>query len=239
MIHVRHVQKHYGTMPVLKDVSLEVSAGEVVTIIGPSGSGKSTLLRCLNGIESVQDGDILIKGVRLSAATLPMIRRHVGMVFQNFHLFPHMSVLENILFAPVKVLGIHADHARRDAEKLLAQIELKDKMHAYPNQLSGGQKQRVAIARALATKPDIMLFDEPTSALDPEMVSDVLAVIRGVAETGMTILLVTHEMAFARDIAHRVLFMDRGQIIEDSLSGMFFQNPKTERARRFLTKVLP
>lgn len=250
MIEARGLHKRFGSVPVLRGVSLEIARGEVVAIIGPSGSGKSTLLRCLNHLETIDSGSIAIEGETLvstdaagrcsyaSERDLRRIGRKTGMVFQHFNLFPHLTVLENITLAPVDVLGLASDVARTRAEALLAKVGLKDKAGSYPARLSGGQKQRVAIARALAMEPDIMLFDEPTSALDPELTGEVLRTMRQLAEEHMTMLVVTHEMGFAREVAHRVVFMDQGELIEAQRAADFFAHPQHARTRAFLQHML-
>lgn len=239
MISLKHVRKSFGSLDVLKDISLEVKEGEVVVIIGPSGSGKSTILRCINGLETPTDGMISFEGIRLSGeANINEVRREVGMVFQRFNLFPNMTVLQNIMLAPMKVRKISAEAARERGMKLLEKVGLVDKADAKPAQLSGGQQQRVAIARALAMQPKALLFDEPTSALDPEMVHEVLDVMKDLAEGGMTMIVVTHEMGFAREVANRVLFMDEGIIMEAGTPEEIFTNPKEERTRAFLSSVL-
>ncbi|QOV90490.1 amino acid ABC transporter ATP-binding protein [Humisphaera borealis] len=235
MIEVKGLKKSFGALDVLKGVDLEVPANQVVCLLGPSGSGKSTLLRCLNLLERPTAGQIIVAGQEITRADadLSKIRAEVGMVFQHFNLFPHMTVLQNITLAPIKVRGESPEAAEKRGLELLARVGLSDKPAVYPGQLSGGQKQRVAIARALAMQPKVMLFDEPTSALDPEMVGEVLAVMKSLAHQ-MTMLAVTHEMAFARDVADRVLFMDGGVVAEDAPPAEFFTRPKTERARAFL-----
>lgn len=240
MIRFEHLSKTFKGNRVLDDVSGHVKMGKVVALLGPSGSGKSTLLRCLNLMETPDSGAIKIDGFSLldSHTRIEMIRARMGMVFQNFNLFPHMTAIENVAFAPQKVKGIARDVAMDQAQKLLEKVGLADKGFQYPTSLSGGQKQRVAIARALAMEPDIMLFDEPTSALDPEMVKEVLGVIKDLSASGMTILLVTHEMQFAREIAHDIWFLDRGKILEVSPPAEFFTAPKSQRAKEFLEKVL-
>ncbi|GIP16294.1 arginine ABC transporter ATP-binding protein [Paenibacillus montaniterrae] len=240
VINVQNLTKSYGKQQVLKGISTTVSKGEVVAIIGPSGSGKSTFLRCLNLLEVPTGGSIMINNEELTApkADVARIRQHIGMVFQHFHLFPHMTVLENITFAPVNVKRVSLEQARQKAMELLAKVGLADKANVYPSKLSGGQKQRVAIARSLAMEPDIMLFDEPTSALDPEMVKEVLNVIKDLAESGMTMLIVTHEMKFAREAADTIYFLDQGQLIESAPPEQFFTKPGSERAARFLDQVL-
>jgi len=240
MIEIKHVSKAYGTMPVLKDCSTNVAKGEVVVVCGPSGSGKSTLIKCVNGLEPFQAGDIVLDGTSLSAkdTNLPKLRARVGMVFQHFELFPHLRVIDNLCLAQQKVL----DRTRADAEaramKLLDRVGLTAHAQKYPGQLSGGQQQRVAIARALAMNPIVMLFDEPTSALDPEMVNEVLDVMVELAREGMTMMVVTHEMGFARKVADRVIFMDKGEIVEDATKADFFDKPRSERAQLFLSKIL-
>ncbi|MCM3633779.1 MULTISPECIES: amino acid ABC transporter ATP-binding protein [Paenibacillus] len=240
MIKVQQLTKSYGKQQVLKGISTSVNKGEVVAIIGPSGSGKSTFLRCLNLLEVPTSGTILIGDQELTSpkADVASIRQHIGMVFQHFHLFPHMTVLENITFAPTQVKGISQEEAKRKAMELLTKVGLADKADSYPSKLSGGQKQRVAIARSLAMEPEIMLFDEPTSALDPEMVKEVLNVIKDLADSGMTMLIVTHEMKFAREAADTIYFLDQGQLIESATPDQFFTNPQSERAIRFLEQVL-
>ncbi|MBP0724371.1 amino acid ABC transporter ATP-binding protein [Bacillus sp. RG28] len=240
MIKINNLVKNFGKIEVLKNISTTIEEGSVVAIIGPSGSGKSTFLRCMNLLESPTSGEIFINHDEITDPKIDMmkIRENVGMVFQHFHLFPHMSVLENITYAPINVKGISKNEAMKIADDLLDKIGLKDKANVYPPQLSGGQKQRVAIARALAMQPNIMLFDEPTSALDPEMVKEVLDVMKSLAHTGMTMIIVTHEMGFAKEVADRILFLDEGKLIEDANPVEFFSSPKTERASSFLEKVL-
>jgi polar amino acid transport system ATP-binding protein len=240
VINVTNLTKSFGKNQVLHGISTEVEKGEVVALIGPSGSGKSTFLRCLNLLETPTSGTIAIDGVELTnpKTDIARLRQRIGMVFQHFHLFPHMTVLDNITFAPIEVKGISADDARTKAHKLLAQVGLADKADSYPSRLSGGQKQRVAIARSLAMEPDIMLFDEPTSALDPEMVKEVLNVIRSLANSGMTMLIVTHEMKFAREAANTIYFLDHGKLVERATPEQFFTRPQSERAARFLEQVL-
>lgn len=236
LLEIRHLKKDYGGADVLKDVSLTVHKGEVVVVIGPSGCGKSTLLRCINGLEPIQSGDILLGEQVLTdgSAKWSQIRQKIGMVFQSYELFPHMTVMDNVLLGPLKVQGRQKEEARQMAEKLLDRVGLLDKTQSYPRQLSGGQKQRVAIVRALMMQPEIMLFDEVTAALDPEMVREVLDVMLELAKGGMTMVIVTHEMQFARAIAHRVIFMDGGEIVESGEPEEFFTQPKTERLQRFL-----
>jgi arginine/lysine/histidine transport system ATP-binding protein len=240
VIKVENLHKHFGKLEVLKGISTSIQDGEVVAIIGPSGSGKSTLLRCINLLEVPTDGRIMINGQDITdkGTNIMKVRQDVGMVFQHFHLFPHKTVLQNLTYAPMKVKGVSKSEAEKTGLELLEKVGLSAKAYEYPNRLSGGQKQRVAIARALAMKPDVMLFDEPTSALDPEMVKEVLDVMKNLAHTGMTMAIVTHEMGFAREVADRVLFLDGGVLVEDSSPKEFFSNPKSERARDFLQKML-
>ncbi|HON13552.1 MAG TPA: amino acid ABC transporter ATP-binding protein [Treponema sp.] len=239
-ISIRGARKTYGKVEALRGVDLDVSKGEVVLIIGPSGSGKSTLLRSVNRLERLDSGTIYIDGdcVTDEKADIRQIREEVGMVFQSFNLFPHLSVMENITLAPTTVKKVSAVEAEETALRLLKKVGLSDKAHAYPDQLSGGQQQRVAIARALAMNPKVMLFDEPTSALDPEMIKEVLDVMTALAREGMTMLVVSHEMGFARAAANRVIFMDQGQIIESAPPDEFFTNPKEDRTKRFLEHIL-
>ncbi|MFL2128059.1 MAG: amino acid ABC transporter ATP-binding protein [Ruoffia tabacinasalis] len=239
-VKVKGLKKSFGSNEVLKGIDLHVNSGEVVCIIGPSGSGKSTLLRCLNRLEEINGGEVNVNGVNISAkdTDINSVRKNIGMVFQHFNLFPHLSVKENITLAPVELDVLSKDEADKKALDLLNQVGLDDKADAYPNSLSGGQKQRVAIARALAMDPDIMLFDEPTSALDPEMVGDVLNVMKDLAAQGMTMVVVTHEMGFAREVGDRVIFMDGGYVVEEDLPSVLFSNPKEERTKSFLDKVL-
>lgn len=240
MIKVEKLYKKFGSNEVLSDISTEIKKGEVVSIIGPSGSGKSTFLRCLNLLETPTSGSVTVNGQDLSGPKKDSlkIRQQIGMVFQHFHLFPHLTVIENLTYAPMKVKGEKKALAEEKARTLLKRVGLSDKEKAYPSSLSGGQKQRVAIARALAMEPEFMLFDEPTSALDPEMVKEVLEVMKDLAKSGMTMAVVTHEMGFAREVADRVIFLDHGVLIEDGEPAAFFNSPKTERARDFLEKVL-
>jgi glutamate/aspartate transport system ATP-binding protein len=240
LISINHVSKWYGGFQVLKDCTTEVGNGEVVVVCGPSGSGKSTLIRCVNMLEPFQEGEILVDGVSVSApdTDLPVLRSRVGMLFQHFELFPHMSVLENLTLAQIKVLKRPRAAAVEKGEQLLTRVGLETHAAKFPGQLSGGQQQRVAIARALAMDPIAMLFDEPTSALDPEMINEVLDVMVQLAADGMTMLVVTHEMGFARKVANRVIFMDAGQILEDTATGNFFGSPRSERAQQFLSKIL-
>ena len=240
MIRVEHLYKNFGQLEVLKDISVNIKKGEVIAIIGPSGSGKSTFLRCLNLLEEPTGGAIYIKDKNLmdDKTDINLVRRNVGMVFQHFNLFPHKTVLENLTLAPMKVKNMKQKDIEEKAYKLLEKVGLKEKASAYPNQLSGGQKQRIAIARALAMDPEVILFDEPTSALDPEMIKEVLDVMKNLAEEGMTMIIVTHEMGFAKNVADRVFFMDRGNILEDTTPEELFNNPKHERTQEFLNKVL-
>ena len=240
MIKVENLYKNYGKLEVLKNISTEVKKGDIIAIIGPSGSGKSTFLRCLNKLEEPTAGHIYIDNKDLMGVDTDInkIREKVGMVFQHFNLFPHKTVLENLTLSPMKIKGYSQAEAESKALVLLEKVGLKDKAAVYPNQLSGGQKQRIAIARALAMEPEIMLFDEPTSALDPEMIKEVLDVMRDLAKEGMTMLIVTHEMGFAKNVANRVFFMDRGNILEDTTPVELFENPKHERTKEFLDKVL-
>ncbi|NLS40256.1 amino acid ABC transporter ATP-binding protein [Bacillus subtilis] len=240
MIKVEKLSKSFGKHEVLKSISTTIADGEVVAVIGPSGSGKSTFLRCLNLLEKPNGGTITIKDTEITKpkTNTLKVRENIGMVFQHFHLFPHKTVLENIMYAPVNVKKESKQAAQEKAEDLLRKVGLFEKRNDYPNHLSGGQKQRVAIARALAMNPDIMLFDEPTSALDPEMVKEVLQVMKELVETGMTMVIVTHEMGFAKEVADRVLFMDQGTIVEDGNPKEFFLSPKSKRAQDFLEKIL-
>lgn len=239
MIEIKGLKKSFGDLHVLKGIDLHIDEREVVVIIGPSGSGKSTLLRCINFLEEPTGGTITVDGIPMdSDENINKVREEVGMVFQRFNLFPHMTVLDNITLAPMKVRKIARSKAEQTAQDLLDRVGLGDKAGAYPNQLSGGQQQRVAIARALAMKPKVMLFDEPTSALDPEMVGEVLDVMQRLAESGMTMIIVTHEMGFAREVGTRLLFVDGGYIIEDGNPKSVFENPKEERTRAFLSKIL-
>lgn len=240
MIKIEDLHKSYGQNEVLKGISTEIKEKEVIAIIGPSGSGKSTFLRCLNLLEEPTSGKITIAGDVLTdkGTNIMKIREEVGMVFQHFHLFPHKTVLENLTYAPINVKGMDKTAAIKNAENLLTKVGLFEKRDEYPSRLSGGQKQRVAIARALAMDPKVILFDEPTSALDPEMVKEVLAVMKNLADTGMTMLIVTHEMGFAREVADRILFLDGGKLIEDASPEQFFAAPSTQRAKDFLEKVL-
>lgn len=240
MIKVEQLVKKFGENIVLKQISTTIKQGEVVAIIGPSGSGKSTFLRCLNLLEQPTSGDIWLKGKKITDPKTNKLamREHIGMVFQHFNLFPHMTVLDNVTYAPQKVKNISKADAEETAYKLLDKVGLTDKANTYPNKLSGGQKQRVAIARALAMNPEVMLFDEPTSALDPEMVKEVLDVMKDLADSGMTMVVVTHEMNFAKEVADQILFLDDGKLIEKGDPETFFTNPQTDRAKDFLDKVL-
>ena len=239
MIDIKDLHKSFGKLDVLKGIDLQIAEKEVVVIIGPSGSGKSTLLRCINYLEEPTRGNITVDSIALdNVANINKVREEVGMVFQRFNLFPHMTVLENIILAPMKVRHATKEEALETAKALLTKVGLEDKIHAYPGQLSGGQQQRVAIARALAMKPKIMLFDEPTSALDPEMVKEVLDVMKELAREGMTMVVVTHEMGFAREVASRLLFVDDGRIIEQGNPREVFENPQEERTKIFLSKIL-
>jgi len=240
IIKVSNLNKYFGSHHVLKDINFQVKFGEVVSIIGASGSGKSTLLRCLNGLEPVQSGEIIVDGVKINGekVDLIMIRQSIGMIFQSFNLFPHMSVLDNIILAPHRVKKIPRREAEEIALELLSKVGLAEKAHSYPYQLSGGQKQRVAIARALAMNPKVMMFDEPTSALDPETVNDVLDVMKELAEEGMTMIVVTHEMGFAREVSQRVIHIDEGRIVEEGTPEEIFYHPQNPRTRAFLSKVI-
>lgn len=243
MIEVKDLEKHFGKrneIQVLKGITKTIQKGEKVAIIGPSGSGKSTFLRCLNLLETPTSGEIYFEGQLVNGprSNINRLRQRMGMVFQHFHLFPHKTVLQNITLAPMKLKHMDKASAEKKAMDLLHTVGLADKANAYPSQLSGGQKQRIAIVRALAMDPEVMLFDEPTSALDPEMVGEVLQVIKSLADSGMTMLIVTHEMGFAREVSNRLFFMDDGVIIEDASPKEFFDNPQTERAKEFLAKVL-
>lgn len=239
MISVEHLYKNFGSLKVLKDINLEVAEREVVVIIGPSGSGKSTVLRCMNYLETPTAGKIVVDGLDLSnQKNLNDVRKEVGMVFQRFNLFPHMTVLDNIMLAPMKVRGLSQEDSRAVAQELLAKVGLADKGNAYPEQLSGGQQQRVAIARALAMRPKVMLFDEPTSALDPEMVREVLDVMKQLALEGMTMVVVTHEMGFAKEVGDRVVFMDEGMTVEEGTPMAIFEHPQEARTQSFLSKIL-
>ncbi|MFQ5682932.1 MAG: amino acid ABC transporter ATP-binding protein [Candidatus Binatia bacterium] len=240
MVEFQHVNKWYGSLQVLQDINLKVETGEVVVVCGPSGSGKSTLIRCINRLESIQSGVILVGGLSLSdpALNLARLRTEVGIVFQSFNLYPHMTVLDNVTLAPLKVKGLTRAEANNIAMTLLERVGIPDKAGAHPATLSGGQQQRVAIARALAMQPKIMLFDEPTSALDPEMINEVLEVMTDLASEGMTMIVVTHEMGFARRVAHRVIFMDEARIVEENEPERFFASPESDRTKLFLSKIL-
>lgn len=238
MIKVNNLTKAFGDNVVLRNISEHINQNEVVCVIGPSGSGKSTFLRCLNRLETPTEGEIYLDDTLISESNINEVRTKMGMVFQNFNLFPHKTVLENITLAPIKVKKENSEEAKKTAVELLEKVGLADKKDAYPDELSGGQKQRVAIARALAMKPEVMLFDEPTSALDPEMVGEVLEVMKELAEGGMTMVIVTHEMGFAREAADRVFFMDQGYIMEQGTPEQIFGNPQNERTKSFLSKVL-
>jgi glutamate/aspartate transport system ATP-binding protein len=240
MIEIKNANKWYGDFQVLSDCSTSVKKGEVVVVCGPSGSGKSTLIKCVNGLEPIDDGEITVEGIKVNdkKTDLNQLRARIGMVFQNFELFPHMSAIEKVKLGQLKVLGRSAAEAEEKAWALLERVGLSEHAHKYPSQLSGGQQQRVAIARGLAMNPIAMLFDEPTSALDPEMINDVLDVMVELAEEGMTMMVVTHEMGFAQKVANRVVFMDEGKIVEDSPKDEFFGSPRSDRAQLFLSKIL-
>ena len=240
MVKVKNIHKYFGHLHVLNDVSLDVAKGEVVVIIGPSGSGKSTLLRCLNYLEPVQKGEIWIDGIRLDhhKTNIRAVRAEVGIVFQAFNLFPHLTALRNVMLAPVVVRRRPQSEVRKEAVAMLTKVGLQEKVDVYPSQLSGGQQQRVAIARALAMQPKLMLFDEVTSALDPELVREVLDVMKQLARDGMTMIVVTHEMGFAREVADRVIFMDEGRIVEEGTAEAIFERPKSQRTKEFLGKIL-
>ncbi len=239
-VNIEHLFKSFGNLKVLQGISTQIKRGEVVAIIGPSGSGKSTFLRCINLLEVPTSGKIYITGADITSrhTDIVKIRQNIGMVFQHFHLFPHMKVLDNVIYAPIKVKHVPKNVARQEAMELLTKVGLAEKADVYPSKLSGGQKQRVAIARALAMKPEIMLFDEPTSALDPEMVKEVLEVIKDLAKTGITMAIVTHEMGLAREVANPILFLDQGRLAEEASPTQFFTNPKCDRAKQFLEKML-
>ena len=240
LIQVQHLGKAFGDLNVLKDINVDIYKGDVVCVIGPSGSGKSTFLRCLNRLEEPTAGKILFEGVDITdpKTDIDKHRQKMGMVFQQFNLFPHMTIMKNLTIAPMKLQGVSQKDAEAEAMRLLERVGLADRANAYPNQLSGGQKQRIAIVRALCMKPDVMLFDEPTSALDPEMVGEVLNVMRDLADQKMTMVVVTHEMGFAREVSTRVMFMDEGYFVEENAPAEFFANPKNERLKNFLGKVL-
>ncbi|ASS68509.1 MULTISPECIES: amino acid ABC transporter ATP-binding protein [Paenibacillus] len=240
MISFRQVNKHFGNFHVLQDISLDIAEGEVVVIIGPSGSGKSTLLRCINRLEDISDGVLEVDGAAVhdKGTDINALRRRIGMVFQHFNLYPHLKVIDNITLAPVNAGGVSKEEARKTAKMYLEKVGIPDKADSYPSELSGGQQQRVAIARGLAMKPKIMLFDEPTSALDPEVIGEVLSVMKLLAKEGMTMVVVTHEMGFAREVADRVVFMDGGRIVEEAKPADFFERPQQPRARDFLSRVI-
>lgn len=240
MIKIEKINKHYADFHVLRDFSLDVKLGEVIVMIGASGSGKSTLLRCINGLETLKSGEIFVDDIKVDdpKTDIDQLRATIGMVFQDFNLFPHMRVLKNITFAPIKVKGLSQAEAERIAHSLLEKVGIPEKWNAYPSELSGGQKQRVAIARALAMQPKVMLFDEPTSALDPEMIKEVLDVMINLAREKMTMVVVTHEMGFARKVADRIVFIDEGRLVEEAPTEIFFENPKHDRTKRFLDQIL-
>ncbi len=239
MIEFKNVSKHFGSTQVLHNIDLKINQGEVVVIIGPSGSGKSTLLRCINKLEEITSGDLIVDGLKVNDAKVDerLIRQETGMVFQQFHLFPQMTALENVAFGPIRVRGAKKEAAHELAKALLAKVGLAERAHHYPSELSGGQQQRVAIARALAVKPKMMLFDEPTSALDPELRHEVLKVMQNLAEEGMTMVIVTHEVGFAQQVASRLIFIDKGRIAEDGAPDALISNPPSERLREFLQHV--
>lgn len=240
MIQFTNVNKWFGDLHVLRNINLNIEAGEVVVVCGPSGSGKSTLIRCINRLEPIQQGELVVDNMKVhdKKTNMTRIRAEIGFVFQQFNLYPHMTALENVTIAPMKVRKMKKNEAEKLGREILSRVGLGNKADAYPAQLSGGQQQRVAIARGLCMRPKIMLFDEPTSALDPEMINEVLDVMRDLAKEGMTMMVVTHEMGFAREVAHRVVFMDEGQIIEVASPDDFFKNPRTDRAKLFLSKIL-
>ncbi|SDY15087.1 amino acid ABC transporter ATP-binding protein, PAAT family [Thermoactinomyces sp. DSM 45892] len=240
IISFSKVNKWYGNFHVLQEIDLEIKQGEVVVILGPSGSGKSTLLRCINRLETITKGELVVNGVKVNdrKTNINQLRQEIGMVFQHFNLYPHKTALENITLAPTKVRKLEREQAKKLAFEYLEKVGIPEKADSYPNQLSGGQQQRVAIARGLAMKPQIMLFDEPTSALDPEMIGEVLDVMRALAKEGMTMVVVTHEMGFAREVADRIIFMDEGKILEVAEPDVFFNNPKNERTKLFLSRIL-
>lgn len=240
MIEFKNVEKYYGDFHALKNINLHFKKGEVVVVIGPSGSGKSTMLRCINGLEEITKGDLTINEYNIhdKKTNINKIRKNVGMVFQHFNLYPHKTVLENIMLAPTKVLKQSKAEAQKKAEQLLAKVNMLDKKDSYPSQLSGGQQQRIAIARGLAMDPSVLLFDEPTSALDPETIEDVLDVMKKLAKEGMTMIVVTHEMGFAREVADRVIFMADGQVLEDREATAFYEDPQEPRAKQFLSKII-
>ena len=240
MIEFRGVNKWFGSLHVLKDINLSIKYGEVVVVCGPSGSGKSTLIRCINALEPIQKGEVIVDGMPLKdpKTNITKLRAEVGMVFQQFNLYPHKTALENIILAPIRVRKQSKEEAEKNAQNLMAKVGIPEKINSYPALLSGGQQQRVAIARALAMQPKIMLFDEPTSALDPEMINEVLDVMVNLAREGMTMIVVTHEMGFAKKVSHRIIFMDEGRVIEEGTPETFFVQPKSERTRTFLSKIL-
>ncbi len=240
MIVFDHVNKYFGDFHVLKDINLQIEKGEVVVVVGPSGSGKSTMLRCINRLEAINSGTLKVNNISVNdkKTNINELRRNIGMVFQHFYLYPHKTVLQNITLAPMKVLGKSEEEAVKTAKLYLEKVGIPDKANAYPAQLSGGQQQRVAIARGLAMNPEVMLFDEPTSALDPEMIGEVLDVMKALAKEGMTMVVVTHEMGFAKEVANRIVFMDEGKILEEATPAEFFTNPQEERARSFLSRIL-
>ncbi|MGE6629129.1 amino acid ABC transporter ATP-binding protein [Bacillus sp. NPDC077027] len=240
MITFEQVNKHFGQFHVLKDINLHIEKGEVVVIIGPSGSGKSTMLRCINRLETIDEGQILLNDVPIQdpKTNMNLIRQNIGMVFQHFHLYPHKTVLENIMLAPMKVKKVSKEEAKETAAFYLEKVGIPEKANTYPSRLSGGQQQRVAIARGLAMKPEVMLFDEPTSALDPEMIGEVLDVMKQLAREGMTMVVVTHEMGFAREVADRIVFIDEGKILEESTPAEFYVQPREKRAQLFLSRIL-
>ncbi len=240
IIQMKKIDKYYDDFHVLKNINFSVKKAEIVVVCGPSGSGKSTLIRCINGLEEIDSGDLIVDELSIhnSKKNLNTIRREVGMVFQHFNLFPHLSILENITIAPILVKNISKDEAKKIAMELLKKVKLEDKANSYPADLSGGQKQRIAIARSLAMKPKILLFDEPTSALDPETIGDVLSVMKDLAKEDFTIVCVTHEMGFAKEVGDRIVFMDHGEIVEENTPSEFFNNPKSQRAKLFLNEVL-
>lgn len=240
LLEIKNLHKSFGNLEILKGIDIEIDKGDIVVIIGPSGSGKSTLLRCMNLLEEIGTGDVIFEGQSIikNKKNIDKIREKIGMVFQNFNLFHNKTILENITLAPIKVKNIKESDAQEKAMQLLERVGLSDKRDAYPSQLSGGQQQRIAIARALAMEPDVILFDEPTSSLDPEMVNEVLDVIKELAKDGMTMVIVTHEMGFAKEVADRVIFVDKGEILEDGTPEQVFENPKSDRAKDFFAKIL-
>ncbi|MCC7572548.1 MAG: amino acid ABC transporter ATP-binding protein [Candidatus Methanofastidiosum sp.] len=240
MIKITHVKKSFGDITVLKDINLEIKKGEVLVVLGPSGSGKSTLIRCINRLEKIDEGEILVDGVDIYSPDVDVhkLRAKVGMVFQQFNLFPHMRVIDNVILSPTLVKNVPKKKARTEAMELLKKVGLEDKYNSYPHELSGGQQQRVAIARALAMNPEIMLFDEVTSALDPELVKGVLETMKELAKMGMTMIVVTHEMGFAKEVADRVIFMDEGYIVEENRPKELFENPQNPRTQAFISKIL-